>query len=154
MVVPDAVHSHACGKRILARGQPFRQREASAGGMPRGGRQGGSGVAVSGHFHEARLRFGAMTVHVAADHEIRWRGLVPACAGVDVTAFHGLAQVTFTGCGFVARSIRREAVVAVGDAHGERNRYRSLLFQLRHGGLQPLLFGLIGRRHHPRNFAF
>ena len=115
----------------------------SAGGISVGG------LPIVATRHEARLHQGAVALRIAANQEVRRRRLVSSRPCVQETAGEiWWDSALRTADYLIALSERREAVIAVRDDFGHRERRRTLFFELRDLRLQrPLPRELVGRQH-------
>ena len=133
VVVPDPVGHDPRRQRVVARRDPLGQRQAAAGGAPVGARNLRRRIAVGGRGQEARRHRRAGAERVAADQEVVGRRLVggpPFLVQVGAVDL-GRRPAFRTADHLVARAVRGEAVVAVGDDVRHRRGGRPFVLERR-----------------------
>src|SRR5262245_28923167 len=115
MMAPDTVDNHTGRERVFGRTKPFGKSSSSA--RSAAARRGIFNRRCPGRYHadESRLHERPAAFRIATNQEIGWRRLIVAGPREKEAAFDGLALYAFARCRFIARTVRREAIIAVRD---------------------------------------
>ena len=155
MILPDAIHHHAGGERIILGSDPLGQRAPAACGdtailgQNRGWRT-SIRDRIRNHFDESRLHLRTARGVVAALQKVALRRMVRLAGDGSVRSvdIRVISLDALAGRFFVSRSHGGEPVIPIANPHRHRQRLRKLALQSIDFPRQTIGGGSIGCAHH------